>query len=246
LLNAGADFNRVTSQGTPLFQAVEYKSDRTFDLILEAINSVPGTDGGKLAALWHASENGYVWALKRFVASNTDVHTKRSNGCNALSDAVNHDQYESSRLLIDAGIDFEGQASYLGGIFHGNPLYIASKKGNSKIVTLLVERGANVNACNYYQQTALHSAAYQGGVNMVQLLLDQGGDVHARNQIGETALHFSARRGDLKAIAMLLDRGADIDAWCEVDGSALFIAWTWGHIDAVALLIERGADITEY
>ncbi len=56
----------------------------------------------------------------------------------------------------------------------------AAFKGNSRILTLLLERGAAINSTNVAGETALTLAAGGGFVKCVRLLLAQGASVDVR------------------------------------------------------------------
>ena len=56
---------------------------------------------------------------------------------------------------------------------------------------LLVETGANVNAVNEADFTALHGAAFRGLNEVVQYLLEHGADIDARDFRGRTAYRLA-------------------------------------------------------
>ena len=71
----------------------------------------------------------------------------------------------------------------------GNTLLAtAALMGHTEIVTLLLEHGADVNARNRDDGTALHAAAFFGRTETVKLLLEKGADTTLRNNMGGTAI----------------------------------------------------------
>ena len=63
------------------------------------------------------------------------------------------------------------------------PLYIAAQEGHCKIISLLIEKGANVHGLeqhdpNHEGYTALHIAANSSQFNCLKLLVDVGADVN--------------------------------------------------------------------
>ena len=67
-------------------------------------------------------------------------------------------------------------------------LAIAALMGHTKVVSLLLENGADVNAKSRDGGTALHAAAFLGRVETVKLLLDKGADTSVRNNMGSIAI----------------------------------------------------------
>ena len=89
---------------------------------------------------------------------------------------------------------------------------VAVEYGKKDIVTLLLDKGADVHARDFIQTTPLHMAALSGNKDIVSLLIEKGADIHARSKNGNTILHSAAYGGDKDIVDMLLDKGADIQA----------------------------------
>ena len=110
------------------------------------------------------------------------------------------------------------------------------------MVTLLLEKGADVNVQNKYGETALHHAAQEGHASVVAVLLEKGAAIDARNQDGLTALHKAALSDHASIVELLIEKGAAIDARTQEGGAtALHVAAWEGHESVVALLLEQGA-----
>ncbi|KAK2716178.1 integrin-linked protein kinase homolog pat-4-like [Artemia franciscana] len=75
---------------------------------------------------------------------------------------------------------------------HGfSPLHWAAKEGHLSMVTLLVQRGARVNATNMGDDTPLHLATAHGHRDIVQFLLRNKADINFVNEHGNTPLHYA-------------------------------------------------------
>ncbi|MYE91117.1 hypothetical protein F4X33_19200 [Candidatus Poribacteria bacterium] len=72
--------------------------------------------------------------------------------------------------------------------FGGTALSSAALFGHTKIVALLLEAGADVNARNRDGGTPLHSAAFLGQYEAAKLLLENGAEINIRNGDGGTPL----------------------------------------------------------
>ncbi|KAK5539671.1 hypothetical protein LTR25_003376 [Vermiconidia calcicola] len=125
----------------------------------------------------------------------------------------------------------------------------ASDSGHEKVVQILLNAGAEVNAQAQGVQddnsNALSAASSRGNEKIVQILLDRGADINALGDYG-TALSAVSARGNEKMIQILVDRGADVNAQGGVDGNALYVASERGHEKIVQILLDRGADINAF
>jgi ankyrin repeat protein len=86
----------------------------------------------------------------------------------------------------------------------------AAAEGHRHVVWLLIRNGAEVNAKDRQNQTALMRAVSRQDLKLAKLLIRLGGDVNARGTNGDTALHMAIRRGGEEMFRLLLRAGADI------------------------------------
>ena len=140
-------------------------------------------------------------------------------------------------------------------VFAPIPLYVeeanlAAVKRNSKIVELLIDKGADVNAKDIVGGTPLHNAVrtplYSAvralNSKIVELLIDKGADVNAKRDDGETPLHSAAHVGNKEMAELLIANGADVNV--NVDyGTPLHLAAKGGFKETLELLITNGADV---
>lgn len=94
-------------------------------------------------------------------------------------------------------------------------LHIAAINGNVKAATLLLEHGANVDACDHNQSTALHRAASSrssGRTLVAGLLLRKGAAMECRDCLGDTPLIVAALRGSIEVARLLINAGANLKA----------------------------------
>lgn len=95
---------------------------------------------------------------------------------------------------------------------HETPLILAASSGNKEIVTLLVERGADLMAKNHNGDTALIIAADNGNLDILKLLLDKNsshGHLEASDRDGDTALLRAIYSGRSHCVNYLVERGAN-------------------------------------
>ena len=77
-------------------------------------------------------------------------------------------------------------------------LHHASQSGRTGIVELLLSKGADVRARDWYGETPLHYAVDSGNLEVVKLLVEAGSDLEARNDNGELPTEMlRMRAGDI-------------------------------------------------
>ncbi|KAJ0414759.1 hypothetical protein BJY00DRAFT_318510 [Aspergillus carlsbadensis] len=119
----------------------------------------------------------------------------------------------------------------------GSPLYNASATNNPKLVTLLLEKGADVNATGGRWYTPLHaSVAYPTGTESLTLLLAAGADVNAHSGYsvneGRTPVITASHAQNTEGVSILL-------AHREIDVSILAMS-----DESIAHYIARAGDAT--
>jgi ankyrin repeat protein len=119
-------------------------------------------------------------------------------------------------------------------------LHLASQRGDSEVVRLLIGNGANVNAWGGRYWTSLYAASVFGHQEVV--LSSNGAHANARGPDG-TALQVALISGYEEVVRMLLANGADINARGHSFGTVLYEASLTGNQKMVHFLLEKGADI---
>lgn len=116
------------------------------------------------------------------------------------------------------------------------PLHEAASGGHRKIVTLLIDEGANLEArLKGAKTTPLGSAITKRDLPVVKRLLKAGARTDVRyDRPGWMPLHAAVSRRAPKILAALVEAGADVNARTEGGKSALEIAVQEGHDPATA------------
>jgi ankyrin repeat protein len=111
------------------------------------------------------------------------------------------------------------------------------------IVKALIDAGANLNARNCRNETALQLAIDNEKFDIAKILIIAGADVNKQDRFRLTALHHASKRGNLSIMKMLIEAGADLNTQ-RFDGlTALHQAVYSKYLDGVKTLIEAGADL---
>ncbi|POM78844.1 Hypothetical protein PHPALM_3577 [Phytophthora palmivora] len=123
---------------------------------------------------------------------------------------------ESGKVLVEKGV--QATLEYLEeqqvtSVTDGRAAFnYAARYGHAEVISLLLQRGADVAATEEDGWTALHYAAANGKTAVVSLLLQHGADVAATKEDGWTALHYAAANGKTEVVSLLLQHGADVAA----------------------------------
>lgn len=129
------------------------------------------------------------------------------------------------------------------------PLAVAAAAGNGPLVSLLLERRADVSLLTTHRaELALHYAARNGNRVVCQLLAEPSqaaGLIDKPNTTGWPALHLAAMGGHLSAVTVLTRYGADINSRNAMSGggTALHFAVRLGAVDAAEALLDRDAEV---
>ncbi|KAE9139620.1 hypothetical protein PF010_g510 [Phytophthora fragariae] len=118
------------------------------------------------------------------------------------------------------------------------PLHIASRKGHSAVVELLLQHSAASNLPDEEGNTALHYAA---NIESVEVLLNSAFRTNANipNRRGRTPLHIAAARGDVAVVAYLIRHGAEQDIVDDQGQSAFHHAAANGHTAVTLVLLHE-------
>jgi ankyrin repeat protein len=168
------------------------------------------TDGGYhvrplVAAL--AGEHFQTADLLRHNGAGLDVrgHLER----NPLHAAASSGNFEVVRMLIECyPTDINARD------VHGwTPLLFASggdssKDGSVRVVRLLLEHGADMNAQAQNDRTPLQWASMNGALEVVRLLLEHGSEVEAKHNGGKTTLQVAVDRGHAEVVELLREHGS--------------------------------------
>ena len=102
--------------------------------------------------------------IRALLAAGADQHLMTDDG--------------TTPLMMAAGL---GRATHTPGELRG----VRSPSGE-EAVRVLIEAGADVNAVNEADFTALHGAAFRGLNEIVQILVENGADINARATVSES------------------------------------------------------------
>ncbi|XP_067006786.1 fibronectin type 3 and ankyrin repeat domains 1 protein [Anabrus simplex] len=185
---------------SPLMQAAVKGDSQMVGLLLSAGADVNiGAWGTGRTALMLACYNGHVDIAQQLREKGALWEVKDRFGCTALHYAVEGSQLEAVLFALGDGADIEATDSQqwtplMNGIVVETP---------SRILQVLIQRGASVNAVDSRGVTCLMHAVLADRADVVKLLLDSGADPTHSNDYQNTALGM-ARAREKKDIVRLL------------------------------------------
>ncbi len=91
------------------------------------------------------------------------------------------------------------------------PLHRAAESDRTKMVKLLIQAGAEVNARDRLDAIPLHKAAPWGPTDTAKALLEAGADVNAKDYLRRTPLHWAAWVGRTDMVKVLIKAGAEVN-----------------------------------
>ena len=169
------------------------------ELIRLAIRSGmdPSVDGNRLLYTAIASRDLPIFRV--LVASGANLE-KRYIGITPLIYTIMFEFSAGSRLLISAGANIEAPDDY---ISFGRPLHYAAGHVELDIAKRLIQSGADVNAIDRFNETALHkvvkSTEWESHedvlkrVRMCKLLVNNGANKSLKNSNGDSATELAER-----------------------------------------------------
>ena len=117
-------------------------------------------------------------------------------------------------------------------------LFAAAKQGDAGQVRAQLQAGADVNAHDSAQRTALLHAVRGGQLAAVRALIEAGAGLDARDQDGRTALMEAARRKEAMPALDLVAAGADVNIADKDGWTALMFAAKEGTLAAARAIIR--------
>ncbi|XP_060527199.1 ankyrin repeat domain-containing protein 17-like isoform X2 [Cylas formicarius] len=190
-----------------------------------------------------AASGGYVNIIKLLLSHGAEINSRTGSklGISPLMLAAMNGHTAAVKLLLDMGSDINAQIE----TNRNTALTLACFQGRHEVVSLLLDRKANVEHRAKTGLTPLMEAASGGYVDVGRVLLDKGADVNATPvpSSRDTALTIAADKGHVRFVELLLCRGAQVEVKNKKGNSPLWLAANGGHLPVVELLYNVNADI---
>jgi ankyrin repeat protein len=177
----------------PIFHAGLWRREAVVRLLLDAGADLSAEDGYVLHYAGEVPNNKAIVAMLVQYGA-LDAHVRPTDDLSRqflaavfLADAVRVRSLLSRNPHLATTPDGRGD----------QPIHHAARNGDTEIVRLLLEHGADASATTTRGQTALYCAGGHGHLETLQLLLDAGADSDARfGQDGKTLMEWLAQYPD--------------------------------------------------
>uniref|UniRef100_A0A8C0HS07 K Homology domain-containing protein n=1 Tax=Buteo japonicus TaxID=224669 RepID=A0A8C0HS07_9AVES len=245
LLDKGGDIEAQSerTKDTPLSLACSGGRQEVVDLLLARGANKEHRNVSDYTPLSLAASGGYVNIIKILLNAGAEINSRTGSklGISPLMLAAMNGHVPAVKLLLDMGSDINAQIE----TNRNTALTLACFQGRAEVVSLLLDRKANVEHRAKTGLTPLMEAASGGYAEVGRVLLDKGADVNAPPvpSSRDTALTIAADKGHYKFCELLINRGAHIDVRNKKGNTPLWLAANGGHYDVVQLLVQAGADV---
>ena len=241
IIEQGLNVNALNSKGeTALIHACYQAQAESVKVLLETGADPNISDASGYSSLLAAIRGRCTnETLTKLIACKSDLDAQDKAGRTALCLACFYKQQEAVRILLDAGSNPNIADKY------GHTcLFIAIKTACWKrTIRAIIDRGANVNATNIENCTALMMACGEKQEHAIHVLLKKGCDINVTDKIGDTCLMYAV--GGLcskKVLQAIIDQGADVNATNKNNHTTLMMACEKRHEDAIHVLLKAGSD----
>uniref|UniRef100_A0A8C8B2K7 Uncharacterized protein n=1 Tax=Otus sunia TaxID=257818 RepID=A0A8C8B2K7_9STRI len=248
LISKGAKTDVKDRKGrTPLHRAAEKGHGDAVKVLLRRGAYMYSLDTEGKTPLHLAAQNNHALKdesslVKMLLKAGASTEGKDERGQTALSYAVSQGSENTAKVLLESA------------------LFRAVQKNLHGIVAALIDRGADINACNEIQytplllawmginlrnqadETPLHVAALHNQGALVGLLVNAGAQINAVTKELVTPLHIASQRGNTDVAQQLLHHKADVNVKDKQSKSPLHFAAERGDKTMVEILLNANAD----
>ena len=242
IIDQGADVNARNSQNiTALMLASKKGNIDAMNVLLSAgadrtIEDADGDTWIHYANYGNCSKEDIQLIIDR----GADVNERNKKNCTALMLASRKGNIDAMNVLLRAGADRTIEDAD-GDTWIHNAIYGNCSK---EVLQSIIDQGADVNATNNKNSTALMLASEKGNIDAMNVLLSAGADRTIEDADGDTWIHYALYGNCSKeVIQLIIDQGADVNAKNKKNCTALMLASRKGNIDAMNVLLSAGANM---
>jgi ankyrin repeat protein len=176
----------------PIHWAARDGDTNAIELCLEHGATVGDTDSDGCTAVHYAAGNGELMAVQLLVDGHSaDSDVAGGRGCTPLHLVADKGFCGIAKFLLARKANVHSLSAD-----EQTPLHMAAMGGQTAMISLLLDAGADINAqCTSDRRTALHEAAVAGHVDAFLALYNAGASLEIVDQNGDLALSLARYAG---------------------------------------------------
>jgi len=129
-------------------------------------------------------------------------------------------------------------------IFISSPLLIASIKGYTDIVQLLLlNHQCNINIKNQFDSTSILLATMNGHYDIVKILIEHKANINILDKDHHNTINYAIEKEDIEILALLIRANANVNNIDKYGNTPLFWATTKGNLTMIKMLLDANADV---
>lgn len=153
-----------------------------------------------------AVRNGDAKEARKLIEMGADINVTDEWGSPAIMVAIANGHASTAKMLINMGCDIS--LEYGSALLHE-----ASLSGLTEIVSILIERGVNINATDGLGRTALMKAIWMSRRGPLHLLVEKGANITVTDDEGRTAFTLASEmQYDSEILKLLTPQGNAADS----------------------------------
>ncbi|KAF2893544.1 hypothetical protein ILUMI_12632, partial [Ignelater luminosus] len=238
LLAEGADIETKTLRDqTPLIISVRCGREDMVELLLSAGANINAKDKDDYSALDCAVYLGHKQIVTLLLSKGCEISTV------PLQLAAMSSNLDLIGLFLSLHVDIDVKDTKKG----WTALHYAAVYDRGEAATLLLSKGANIEAKDYMEETPLIWAVREGNQKIVDILLAKSVDIETKTLEDETPLILSAKYGQNEITKLLMSNGSNFQVKDNKGKTAFH--WAVGNLDntleTIELFVSKSPNILE-
>ncbi len=254
------NINKPDDNGlTPLIEAVRTNKTAAVSALIKAGADVNYQTPAGETALLEAINKNHTEQARLLLNGKANVNFQNPvSGETPLMVAAMSGNEELVKMLLTFGADVNIKRKINGQDLQENALTIAQENGQSKVVKLLKEAGAqpltqapiptaklpdgDINQADATGFTPLFMALMAGDTAQMKALINKGAHVDIKAPGVGTPLLYACSTGNTEAAKILIQAKANLNEANEAGLTPLMLACVMGNTDLAQVLLDAGAD----